>query len=87
MHALFRRLSDTRDEIELVRDYRKPIDKVWAALSTPARIEDWMGVEWLPDASAPLILGGPFRYRFKNTDMETQGTVLRLEPPHVLEHS
>ena len=87
MHALFRRLSDTRDEIELVRDYSKPLDKVWAALTTPARIEDWMGVEWLPDASAVLTLGGPFRYRFRNTDMEMQGTVLRLEPPHLLEHS
>jgi uncharacterized protein YndB with AHSA1/START domain len=87
MHALFRRLAEARHEIELVRDYKNPINKVWAALTTPARIEDWMGVEWLSDRDAPLKDGGPFNYRFNNSGMETNGTVLSLERPRLLRHS
>ena len=86
MNALFRRLSD-QDEIELVRDYDKPIDKVWAALTTPARIEAWMGVEWLSDKDAPLKLGGAFEYRFGNTGIGTKGRVVQFQAPRLFEHS
>jgi uncharacterized protein YndB with AHSA1/START domain len=83
--AAFRPLAPG-GELELTRRFRQPIEKVWAALSTPERLADWMGVEWL-GGDAPLREGGPFTYRFRNSDMETRGTVLRLEPPHLLEHS
>jgi uncharacterized protein YndB with AHSA1/START domain len=73
-------------ELVLTRRFRQPVEKVWAALSTPGRIADWMGVEWL-SGDAPLREGGPFDYRFRAADIETRGTVLRLEPPHLLEHS
>ena len=45
-----------------------------------------MGIEWLgPDEA--LRAGAEMHYRFTNTDMETFGTVLRCEPPFLLEHS
>ena len=80
------READDGARIELVRRLRQPVEKVWAALTTPARLAAWMGVEWLGD-DGPLREGGRFDYRFANTDMETRGQVLTLKPPRVLEHS
>ena len=79
---------ETREgaHLELVRRLRQPIDKVWAALATPERLAAWMGVEWLGEA-APLRVGAPFDYRFANTDLESRGRVLVLDPPRLLEHS
>ncbi|HEY1603996.1 MAG TPA: SRPBCC domain-containing protein [Allosphingosinicella sp.] len=73
-------------ELVLTRRFRQPVEKVWAAISTPERLADWMGVEWL-GGDAPLREGGPFDYRFRAADIETRGVVLRLEPPRLLEHS
>ena len=73
-------------EFDLMRRLRQPIEKVWAALTTPQRLADWMGVDWLA-SDGPLTQGAEFSYRFHNTDMETRGRVLRFEPPYVLEHS
>lgn len=83
--SVFRR-QGAGAEFELVRRFRQPIDKVWSALTTPARLSEWMGVDWL-SGDGPLSEGGDFSYRFKNSDMETRGRVLRFEPPRVLEHS
>lgn len=83
--ALFRPLP-AGGELELTRRFRQPVDKVWAALSTPARLADWMGVEWL-GGDEPLHVGAAFDYRFRDSDLESRGTVLRFEPPHLLEHS
>jgi uncharacterized protein YndB with AHSA1/START domain len=72
--------------LTLVRRLRQPIDKVWAALTTPERLAAWMGVEWLGDGGS-LRVGAPFDYRFAKTDLESRGRVLALDPPRVLEHS
>jgi uncharacterized protein YndB with AHSA1/START domain len=74
-------------ELVLTRRLAKPIEKVWAALTVPARLAEWMGWEWLSDLATPLSLGGRFDYRFNNTDMISEGRVLRFEPPCLLEHS
>ncbi|WP_162875671.1 SRPBCC domain-containing protein [Sphingomonas crusticola] len=79
--------SGTSRTLQLTRDYPHPIAKVWAAVSTPARIADWMGVEWLGDEGAALHEGAHFDYRFGAMDMESRAHVLRYEPPHLLEHS
>ena len=86
MRATYEVQSGT-PELVLTRRIAKPIDKVWAALTIPARLADWMGVEWLSDPATPLSEGARFDYRFANTDMVSEGRVLRFEPPRVLEHS
>ena len=73
-------------ELTLVRTLRHPVERVWAALTIPARFEAWMGVEW-QGGPEPLRIGGPYSYRFANTETESVGRVLRLEPPHLLEHT
>jgi uncharacterized protein YndB with AHSA1/START domain len=71
----------------LTRDYPHSIERLWAAVSTPARIADWMGVEWLGDEGASLHEGAHFDYRFANSELESRAHVLRYEPPHLIEHS
>ncbi|MDB5693421.1 MAG: toxin-antitoxin system toxin subunit [Alphaproteobacteria bacterium] len=83
--ATFRPLP-TGGELKLARRYRQPVEKVWAALSTPGRIAEWMGVEWL-SGDLPLSEGAPFDYRFHDSDLESRGKMLRFEPPNLLEHS
>jgi len=73
-------------EIETTRLFRHTPAKVWAALTIPARIADWMGAEWLGSDDA-LRPGSAMHLRFTDTDMESRGEVLRFEAPHVLEHS
>ena len=70
--------------LELSRSFRQPPAKVWEALTIPARLSSWMGVEWLGD-EAPLVVGARFDYRFLNTDLESRGRVLRLEAQRRLE--
>ena len=72
--------------LELTRRFAQPIEKVWDAITDPDRLSRWMGIEWLGDAG-PLENGARFDYRFANTDMESRGHVLAIDPPRVFEHS
>jgi uncharacterized protein YndB with AHSA1/START domain len=80
------REAEDGPRLELVRRFRRPMVAVWAALTTPARLSAWMGVEWL-GGDEPLRQGGRFDYRFANTDLESRGRVLVLDPPRILEHT
>jgi uncharacterized protein YndB with AHSA1/START domain len=63
-----------------------PIEKVWAALTTPDQIKQWFfGVDtetdWKP--GSPLVHRG----RWQGKSYEDKGTILRIEPPHLLVHN
>ena len=73
-------------ELSLTHRYRQNVEKVFAALSIPERISAWMDVEWLGDA-APLAVGSRFSYRFRNSDMASEGRVTAHAPPFLIEHS
>ncbi len=73
-------------ELSLIHRYRQPMQKVFAALSTPERIADWMGVEWQGDA-APLKIGSSFSYRFSNSDLPSEGRVTAYDAPRLIEHT
>jgi uncharacterized protein YndB with AHSA1/START domain len=84
MHAAF----DPRaghGVLTLTRRLRQPVAKVWSAIATPARIADWMGAEWLSDPAAPLSVGARFDFRFRHSDLPSEGRVLRFEPPRLIE--
>jgi uncharacterized protein YndB with AHSA1/START domain len=73
-------------DLEVTRAFRRSVEVVWPALVEPARLCQWMGVEWLGDET-PLSEGARFDYRFANTDLESRGHVLRLEPKRLFQHS
>ncbi len=83
--AAFRKL-DPGVELVLTKRYRQPMEKVFAALSVPDRIIDWMGVEWRGDP-APLQVGSSFSYMFSNTGMPSIGRVTAYDPPRLIEHT
>jgi uncharacterized protein YndB with AHSA1/START domain len=72
-------------QLRYERYLRHPVEKVWEALTDPARLEDWLGA-----VEGDLVEGGSYTIRWLNTDLDGNnavavGTITRLEPPHVLE--
>jgi uncharacterized protein YndB with AHSA1/START domain len=70
--------------LQLHRAFRQPVEKLWAALITPARIAAWMGLEFL-EPPASLQAGDRFDFRFTGTGLVSLGHVLRCEP-HIFEY-
>jgi uncharacterized protein YndB with AHSA1/START domain len=67
------------DALQVVfrRRYSKPIEKVWAAITTPERLADWLAV-----AEIELKLGGAIRLNWNNLH-SMEGRITACEPPHV----
>ena len=71
-------VRQTDDGFDLVFERRiaRPADKVWAALTVPERIADW-----LAQAEVDLRLGGVFRLKFPAHDDSMEGRIVELDPP------
>jgi uncharacterized protein YndB with AHSA1/START domain len=70
---------DDRIDMRFERRYPRAIEKVWSALTDPARLQDWMGAAFVePRAGGryELMLDGP---------NPMIGHIVTWEPPHVLE--
>jgi uncharacterized protein YndB with AHSA1/START domain len=68
------------------RSYPNSIDDVWDALTNPARLAQW----WLPfdaDITVELVAGGDYELRGKEGMPTLSWKVLRVEAPHVFEHT
>lgn len=81
-NGVIRRTGDTY-EIVFVRRLRKPIEKVWAALTVSERIADWFDdMRFIPEPR----LGARVELRFPNDDPPyemTRGEVVAFDPPRV----
>lgn len=71
--------------LKFERYLRHPKEKVWAALTDPDRI-----IDWLAAAEIDLTEGGSVVLTWQNTDLEgntpvARGTITRLDPPRLLE--
>jgi uncharacterized protein YndB with AHSA1/START domain len=78
---------DGQTILRFERRLRHPVPEVWAALTEPARLR-----EWLADADVELTDGGAVQLRWLNTDDEGNHAVMDasitdLDPPRVLEIS
>ena len=73
--------DDGRYVLRYERRLRHPIEKVWAALTEPARMEEW----WARAAVLELTEGGRARIEWLNSDAVAEGRITRLEPPHTIE--
>lgn len=68
-------------EIVFVRRLKKPIEKVWAALTVPERIADWFtDMRFIPEP----CLGARVELRFDDPPYEmTKGEVVVFDPPRL----
>jgi uncharacterized protein YndB with AHSA1/START domain len=67
-------------------DVHAPIEDVWAAITTPERIKEWFfGVETRSEwtEGSELVHTGEWQGR----PYEDKGTILRIDPPRLLEHT
>jgi uncharacterized protein YndB with AHSA1/START domain len=71
-------VKDDRLQIVFRRRYAKPVAKVWAALTTPERLEDWFGA-----AKIELRVGGTMHITSAN-GKQTELRITRVDAPHVL---
>ena len=74
--------ADGRYDVVFERRIKKPIEKVWAALTIPERIADWF-----TEAELDLRLGGHYRLRFAWEDYAISGVIVELEPLRRLAHT
>jgi len=69
------RVSDAL-QVVFHRHYARPIEKVWAAITTPERLADW-----LADAEIEMRTGGKIRLSWNDGAHTMEGRVLVCEPP------
>jgi uncharacterized protein YndB with AHSA1/START domain len=69
-------VADDALQVVFHRHYAKPIEKVWAAITTPERLADW-----LAEAEVELKPGGAIRFNWNNGASRMEGRVLVCEPP------
>lgn len=62
------------------RRLHHPVAKVWAALTEPLHLSDW-----LAEATVELTLGGRLQLRFGNTGSVVNGKVVQLVPERLFE--
>ena len=76
-----RHLGEGRYEIRIERLIPRPVDKVWAALTIPERLEAWLGER----ADLDLRVGGRYLVWFPGeANNGVLGTITDYDPPHLL---
>jgi uncharacterized protein YndB with AHSA1/START domain len=75
--------GDGRYDVIFRRRIRKPIEKVWAALTVPERIADWF-----TEVDLDLRVGGHYRLWFtQDADGGCDGRIVELEPLRCIAHT
>ena len=68
-------------EVVFRRRFDKPIEKMWAALTVPERIADWLAEAVIePD----LRVGARWSLHFPAMDYRMQGEIVALAPPRLI---
>jgi uncharacterized protein YndB with AHSA1/START domain len=72
------RVSVAGDKLQVTfrRRYARPIEKVWAAVTTPERLADW-----LAKAEYEAKVGGAVRITWSAADYSMDGKVVAYDPP------
>lgn len=74
--------DDGRFDIVFERTIRKPVEKVWAAITVAERIADWF-----TEVEVDLRLGGLYRITFRDMDYVVDGVITELEPLRRFAHT
>jgi uncharacterized protein YndB with AHSA1/START domain len=67
-------------QLRFERHLRHPVEAVWAALTTPAQL-----AQWLAPGEFELALGGRVYLAFTDGDSVIDGRVTAIDPPRLLE--
>jgi uncharacterized protein YndB with AHSA1/START domain len=67
-------------QLRFERHLRHPVEKVWAALTNPAQL-----AQWLAPGEIELTLGGRVYLAFTDGDSVIDGRVTAIAPPRLLE--
>jgi len=79
-----RALGEDRYEIRIVRLIPRPVEKVWAALTIPERLEAWFGER----ADLDLRVGGRYIVWFPGHGNDgVMGTITDYDPPSLLAYN
>jgi len=69
-------------DVVLERRLKKPIEKVWAALTVPERVADWFTA-----VEIDLRVGGRYSLLFPADNYRMDGLITALDPPRLLAHT
>src|SRR3984885_12584659 len=75
-----RHIGEDRYEIRIARLIPRPVEKVWAALTIPERLEAWFGAR----ADLDLRVGGRYVVWFGEGHGGAFGTITDYDPPRLL---
>ena len=78
--GVIRRDGD-RYTLTFTRRLKHPVDKVWAALTVPERIADWLATATISPGPG---LGADFALHFINLDYRMAGKIVAYEPPRLI---
>ena len=76
--------SETSEGVVLSFDRRMdwPIETIWAVLTAPERVADWMG-----EAEIDPRVGGRFYLKWHGGKGEMRGIITAYDPPRLFEHT
>ena len=74
--------ADGYFDVAFERRLKKPVEKVWAAITVAERIADWF-----TPVEIDLRIGGHYRIRFEGMDEVIEGVITELEPLRRLVHT
>ena len=76
------KVADGVYDLRFERRYALPIETVWAALTEPARLSDWLAL-----AEVDLRLGGVIALEWPQMGDRNDGLIVALEPPRLLAYT
>ena len=82
LDGILTQASDGSHVVTFDRLIDRPVAKVWAALTDPNVLKNWLG-----DVEIELRVGGKFAIHFREIAVAMTGTITALEPERLLEHS
>ncbi len=71
-------LTDEAVQVVFHRRYAKPIEQVWAAITAPERLADWLAA-----AEIDMKPGGTIKLSWHDGAYTMEGRVTDCDPPHV----
>ncbi len=79
-------------DVQIIRDFAAPVDRVWKAMTDPALIPQWLGAHWpMTLCRQDFRIGGTLRWEWSDPDgdgrMGLSGRYIEIAAPRRLVHT